>query len=302
MAVPARGAGPRQRQLGAARQGQPLFRRAVADVAAQRRHLAHPAGQYPARRCRQHHQLFPVARHGHADVVRLHRPRHLRRRAGFQYDAGAPARRGLSVPARLQRHADREPESALHQQHAPIAQGLRRQLGQGQRAPDEPFAAAFRQRAALLGHRQPRAVEAQYRPHEPHAAGGLDYQDTNTSSHSGRGGKASPIDVFDPVYGGFSPATTIVNSLYHTGQMGLYAQDQLEWQRWLLTLGLRHDHYRTSWVQTVQALTKRFGLMYRSEAGLNPYVAYTESFEGNSGVNILGEPYKRCAAISGRPA
>ncbi|MFW8254029.1 TonB-dependent receptor domain-containing protein, partial [Klebsiella pneumoniae] len=59
-----------------------------------------------------------------------------------------------------------------------------------------------------------------------------------------------------------------------------------------LTLGLRHDHYRTSWVQTVQALTKRFGLMYRSEAGLNPYVAYIESFEGNSAGNILGEPYK----------
>lgn len=121
---------------------------------------------------------------------------------------------------------------------------------------------------------------------------GLDYQNSNTISHRGLGGKAEPIDAFEPVYGRYTPPTRVSDSVYHTGQMGVYAQEQLDWQRWLLTLGLRHDSYRTSWMQSVHALTKRFGLMYRSAAGLNPYLSYTESFEGNSGTNILGEPYK----------
>lgn len=111
------------------------------------------------------------------------------------------------------------------------------------------------------------------------------------------------INVFNPVYGRYTPASSVSHSVYHTGQMGLYTQEHLEWQRWLLTLGLRHDHYRTSWMQSVQALTKRFGLMYRSAVGVNPYVGCTESFEGNSGVNILGEPYKPLRGNQcGRPA
>ncbi|RBN10355.1 TonB-dependent siderophore receptor, partial [Klebsiella pneumoniae] len=92
-------------------------------------------------------------------------------------------------------------------------------------------------------------------------------------------GAAPSLSINRPDYDAAIATPSItVRSKQTLDQIGLYAQDQLEWQRWLLTLGLRHDHYRTSWVQTVQALTKRFGLMYRSEAGLNPYVAYTESF------------------------
>ena len=39
-------------------------------------------------------------------------------------------------------------------------------------------------------------------------------------------------------------------------------------------------------------LSKRFGLMYRSAMGLNPYISYAESFQGVAGFNKANEAYK----------
>ncbi|MDZ5614632.1 TonB-dependent siderophore receptor [Achromobacter xylosoxidans] len=127
---------------------------------------------------------------------------------------------------------------------------------------------------------------------------GIDYQRAILDSRLGLGGTAAPIDVHHPVYGNYVAPTSYAWSTYRAHQTGLYLQDQLEWERWLLMLGLRHDHSRTSVDNDPKggaddsALTRRFGLMYRSVAGLNPYISYAESFEGQTGLNKANEPFK----------
>lgn len=73
-------------------------------------------------------------------------------------------------------------------------------------------------------------------------------------------------------------------------QVGVYAQDQLEWDRWNLLLSGRHDW---SQVKTQNRLTDtqdtrndnqftgRAGLLYAFDNGLSPYVSYSTSFEPN---------------------
>ena len=91
-------------------------------------------------------------------------------------------------------------------------------------------------------------------------------------------------------------------------QTGLYLQDQMEWNQWLLMLGLRHDSSRSSVDGTPSGsrddseLSKRFGLMYRSAMGLNPYIGYAESFQGVAGFNKANEEVQAARqAVGGGP-
>ena len=109
---------------------------------------------------------------------------------------------------------------------------------------------------------------------------GIDYQRSTLEAQKGVGGVAAPIDVYNPVYGNFTPPTSLRHMpTSHENQIGFYAQDQLEWQRWLLMLGLRYDRSRAAVDDTPSGsrddseLTRRFGLMYRAAAGFNPYVS-----------------------------
>ena len=128
---------------------------------------------------------------------------------------------------------------------------------------------------------------------------GIDYQRSKLAARRGVGGSAAPIDVYNPVYGNYTPPTSTVRVPdSHANQTGLYLQDQMEWNQWLLMLGLRHDSSRSSVDGTPSGsrddseLSKRFGLMYRSAMGLNPYISYAESFQGVAGFNKANEAYK----------
>lgn len=128
---------------------------------------------------------------------------------------------------------------------------------------------------------------------------GLDYQNSESTGRTGVGGFAAPINVFNPVYGNYqAPTSTRDLNPAKQIQTGLYLQDQIEWNKWLLMLGLRYDWSRASQDNTPSAsiddneLTKRFGLMYRSDIGLNPYVSYSESFQGQAGFNVAGQAFK----------
>ena len=71
---------------------------------------------------------------------------------------------------------------------------------------------------------------------------GIDYQRSKLAARRGVGGSAAPIDVYNPVYGNYTPPTSTVRVPdSHANQTGLYLQDQMEWNQWLLMLGLRHD-------------------------------------------------------------
>lgn len=127
---------------------------------------------------------------------------------------------------------------------------------------------------------------------------GMDYQNAEITGRSGVGGTAAPLDVFNPVYGNFTlPGTRDLNPSKQI-QTGVYLQDQLSWNKWLLMLGLRYDWSRAAQDNTPAGsredneLTKRAGLMYRSDIGLNPYVSYTESFQGLPGFNRSNQAFK----------
>ncbi len=91
---------------------------------------------------------------------------------------------------------------------------------------------------------------------------------------------------------------------YRTAQsqtlFGVYAQDQMSWQNWRLTLGGRHDWFSsrfeagaagatpTETKQKDAQSTGRVALSYVTSFGLAPYVSYATSFVPNSGTVLSG--------------
>ncbi len=91
------------------------------------------------------------------------------------------------------------------------------------------------------------------------------------------------IDAYNPVYGNNPALGARVDGPKTTQrQMGLYVQDQMKIDNWIVIAGLRHDKATTSQVgsndQDSSANTMRFGLMYQLAGGWAPYVSYAESF------------------------
>ena len=71
---------------------------------------------------------------------------------------------------------------------------------------------------------------------------GVDYQYLENDIR--RGGQyfgANPINVYDPDYSGFPRVPVTVNQTTRLTQLGGYLQEQLRWERWLLTVGGRQD-------------------------------------------------------------
>jgi len=114
-------------------------------------------------------------------------------------------------------------------------------------------------------------------------------------------GTANPIDMVNPQYGN---ANVNINFPYavinRQEQTGLYAQDQAEWNHWVLTLGGRYDFAKTSTYTRSsgslseindQQFTWRGGLNYVFDNGVAPYVSYSESFEPVSGSTKQGKPF-----------
>ncbi|MBU9612478.1 TonB-dependent siderophore receptor [Burkholderia multivorans] len=114
---------------------------------------------------------------------------------------------------------------------------------------------------------------------------------------------APTLNLYNPVY---TPVTTAVfsdpDTTYRTNTyttmntFGLYAQDQIKWNRWTLTLGGREDWVnmrmddRAAGTQSkadVSAFTGRVGLTYQAGYGLSPYISYSTSFNPIIGVSLL---------------
>lgn len=100
-------------------------------------------------------------------------------------------------------------------------------------------------------------------------------------AYFGRGGNAPSIDVFTPTYTGYTPGPLTPQSESSVRQNGLYLQDQVRWNNWILVAGLRYDR-ATNALGTnesdISATTKRLGLLYAMPNGLSPYISYSESF------------------------
>lgn len=109
---------------------------------------------------------------------------------------------------------------------------------------------------------------------------------------------SSTIDAYAPVYGVNVPQGIVLGPSTDSTQrnLGVYLQDQLKWERWILVAGLRHDRATTgadgSADERTRATTKRLGLMYALPAGWSPYLSYTESFTPVAGTNRAGAVFK----------
>jgi iron complex outermembrane receptor protein len=130
---------------------------------------------------------------------------------------------------------------------------------------------------------------------------GVDYQRTRNDIDA-QFGFATPINAVHPQYGNdsWTPYDAPYNYLNRQEQTGLYAQDQMEWNRWVLTLGGRYDFAKTSANNrfsntTVEkndrAFTWRGGLNYLFDNGIAPYFSYSESFLPTTGTTAAGEPF-----------
>ena len=129
---------------------------------------------------------------------------------------------------------------------------------------------------------------------------GLDYQNLNRDSFRWLG-TVPNLDLFNPVYAQTIPPLAVFQSFdIEDRQTGLYLQDQLRLDNWILTLGGRYDwseskneNRRTNTVteQDDKAFTGRAGLGYQFENGIAPYVSYSESFQPIAGVSFAGDPF-----------
>ena len=131
---------------------------------------------------------------------------------------------------------------------------------------------------------------------------GFDYRHF-TQNDISQFGTAPDINLLVPVYNMSIPANVWYSSVTDgtISQAGLYAQDQIRYGKWLVTLGLRHDWASTNSTdftnfgntvqdQTDAALTGRVGLTYLFDNGVAPYFSYSTSFEPVIGSNptVLG--------------
>ncbi|NID16499.1 TonB-dependent siderophore receptor [Luteibacter yeojuensis] len=126
---------------------------------------------------------------------------------------------------------------------------------------------------------------------------GLDVGYSHTDSRRGNGYDDVPFDLYSPAYGnGFVAPDVFPVASSRTRQTGVYVQDQVDWgDRWIATVGLRHDRatLTTGGDRSVDnATTSRFGLMYRFDNGLVPYLSYTESFQPLDSLDFYNRPYE----------
>lgn len=133
---------------------------------------------------------------------------------------------------------------------------------------------------------------------------GLDYIRSSSDTQFGNTSwnvAVPPIDYLDPVYGLNFPISPVTRSgLQKQDQLGLYAQDQIRYDNWIGTFGLRYDfsdidnENRISGTKVNtndQALSGRAGLTYLFDNGLAPYVSYMTSFQPMLGTTQAGDTF-----------
>lgn len=130
---------------------------------------------------------------------------------------------------------------------------------------------------------------------------GVDYLQTrwDKTGYSGPGPTLNPLR---PVYGqAVTPPSTLTTRRDSSlQQLGFYAQDQLAWNNWRLSAGLRHDRARqesddrlahTETRQADNATTGRIGVNYLFANGLAPYANYATSFLPQGGSDRHGKAF-----------
>ncbi len=130
---------------------------------------------------------------------------------------------------------------------------------------------------------------------------GVDYLNLDDSYKFASNLYGVPIDIYNPVYG--QPVPVLIPRFDYNmkrKQTGVYVQDQMRWNNWIATAGLRHDWVRANSVHSATgsfdveqtALTGMVGLGYRFDSGFAPYVSYSTSFDPIDNFSTTGGPLK----------
>ena len=113
---------------------------------------------------------------------------------------------------------------------------------------------------------------------------GIDYSYMKYTARQGSG-----PDLFTDTYT-YVPAITY-DEMQRQRSVGIYAQDQIEYDAWRLTAGIRHDWVDSEYTpggvgysRNDSETTARVALGYVTPLGLMPYVSYGTSFVANPGV------------------
>ncbi len=133
---------------------------------------------------------------------------------------------------------------------------------------------------------------------------GVDYMRMRNDINSwfGWAGSVAPSDIYnldrsDFDFGAHNGPGAPYRVLNKQEQTGLYAQDQMQWDKVLVTLGGRYDWAKQDSLNRVSGVldsrddrqfTWRGGVNYLFDNGVTPYFSYSESFEPNSQVGESG--------------
>jgi len=131
---------------------------------------------------------------------------------------------------------------------------------------------------------------------------GLDYRRSEDDYASAFAFGAPPLDAYNPVYG--APVTLpdyTSRQLQTQGTLGLYLQDQIRIDRWLLTLAGRQDWVGTDTDQRIgtpssahqsdDQFSGKVGVNYLFDNGLSPYVSWSQSFQTTIGTDFAGKAF-----------
>ncbi|CAE6801626.1 Ferrichrome outer membrane transporter/phage receptor [Paraburkholderia nemoris] len=114
-----------------------------------------------------------------------------------------------------------------------------------------------------------------------------------------RGFSLGTIDIFAPDYSDIAYVPDTTKQYIAQTQYGLYAQDQLRYKKWTLTIGGRQDWARNSNTtdgvgsdSQQHAFTWRTGLSYEFDSGIAPYASFAKSFQPYAGATFDGTPFQ----------
>jgi iron complex outermembrane receptor protein len=139
---------------------------------------------------------------------------------------------------------------------------------------------------------------------------GVDYQNTQFDHvfYGSSDDNVPSLSITNPQYGQTIPYPTFMfgtSNKQSIKQLGTYAQDQFDIDRWSFLLGVREDwtsedilSYKTG-AQTSQfnrAFTWRAGGVYKFDNGFAPYVSYTTSFQPQVGSTSSGTAFSPTTA------
>ena len=137
---------------------------------------------------------------------------------------------------------------------------------------------------------------------------GVQYQDVETDNNTAYfyGGGALTgdfsyvLDLTNPVYTG-APDQAVFDAIFNdrpvnkVDDLGVYFSDQISYQSWRITLGLRYDEVDNDTgavKQSDDAVSFSGGVLYKFDNGLSPYINYAESFETVVGTTTDGKQFE----------